>query len=258
MPHRLYLPDLEPPAVGAVIDVVGDEARHAVVVKRVALGEPVELRNGRGLVAEGQATDLRPPKGRGEASLSVQVTAARVEPPASPRVEVWSATPKGDRLEQMIDQLSQVGATSWRPLRTQRGVVDPREGKLGRLERVAVEACKQSGRAWVLTIDAPADLSAGLVAGAGTTVLLADAEGESSPRPMAGDAPGTLRVLIGPEGGFTPDERQAARQAGVQLWRCGAHIMRTETAAVVAAARLMSAASGSGQFVGLRGRDAAG
>ena len=54
--------------------------------------------------------------------------------------------------EQLIDQLSQLGAASWRPMATRRSAIEPRSGKVTRLERIAGEAAKQCGRAWAMRV----------------------------------------------------------------------------------------------------------
>lgn len=246
MPHRLYIPDLAPPANRPadewVLNVTGDEARHAVAVKRVQVGEEIELRNGRGLIARGSVTRVAPPRGKHPGGLDLRIDSHQIAPPMTPSVEVWSATPKGDRVDQLIDQLSQVGAASWRPLTTERGVVDPRDTKLARLDRLAIEACKQCGRAWTLRLDDRADMSAALAPAAGTAIIMADGDAPEA-LPASTAAAITLRLLIGPEGGWSDRERAQAGVAGAALVRFGPLVMRTETAAVVAAARLVAVRS---------------
>ncbi|HMN42520.1 MAG TPA: RsmE family RNA methyltransferase [Phycisphaerales bacterium] len=220
----------------AVID--GDEAHHALRVKRVRPGERIELMDGRGGIAEGEVVegDL----GAKSRELHVRVTGVRREQPARPRVEIWTAVPKGGRVDEMIDQLAQVGAAAWRPLDTARGVVDPREAKMERLGRIAVEASKQCGRAWRLEIGPKATMDEALRAAPGVRVVVADASGS----PWSGaESSEHLRLLIGPEGGWTPEELAAARTANASISRFGPHVMRIETAAVAACAMLVSVAA---------------
>jgi 16S rRNA (uracil1498-N3)-methyltransferase len=137
----------------------------------------------------------------------------------------------------MIDGLSQVGAAAWVCLESARTVVHPREAKLARVERVAVESLKQCGRAWLLETGAKAAFSDAL--GQTGTVVIADTAGND---PLPTDAPDLapdLALFIGPEGGWTPEELAAARAVGAKVCRFGAHTMRIETAAVVACARLL-------------------
>src|SRR5262245_37916537 len=139
MGHRVYFPDLSDESA-APITITGEEAHHALRVKRLDVGESVELLNGEGLVGH---TRIRS-TGKTQDGWAMMLDLERLEevPPVAPCVCIAAATPKGERLEDMVDGLSQVGAYSWRPITTKRGVVDPGPGKLERLERVAIESMK--------------------------------------------------------------------------------------------------------------------
>lgn len=217
--------------VGDAFLIEGDEAHHAARVKRVEVGEVVEVLNGRGLVIGGRVEEIRK-KARGDGwEVALRVVEARVVERETPRVEVWSAVPKGDRFEEMIDQLTQVGVAEWSPLHAARSVVDPRQGKLDRVARRALEASKQCGRAWGMDLGPGGGLDEAL-RGFGTRVVIADAMGEAYRRSGAA----CIRVLVGPEGGWAPEEVDRARAAGATVARFGSHVLRLETAAVVAAA----------------------
>lgn len=216
-----------------MITVSGEEAHHALRVKRLEVGDGVELCDGRGLVA--QTKIAKTDKTRDGWVMGLEVVSRGLVPVMLPEVVVASAVPKGDRLEWMIDGLSQVGAAAWRPMGTKRSVVDPREGKLERMERVAVESMKQCGRAHVMRLDGMGAFK-DVVSGGGR-VVIADASGGEY------EASGGERVvvLIGPEGGWDAGELELARAAGAQVARFGPHVMRTEVAAVVAAAEVIGA-----------------
>lgn len=231
--HRFYYPQLGPGPETIVIE--GEEARHAARVKRLRVGEAVEVISGEGRRAAATFTAAHK---HGQAwSVELAGEVAVDDPPLAPRVEVCSPAPKGDRLEQMIDQLSQVGAAAWRPLVTDRSGPPPREGKLERLRRVTIEAAKQCGRSRLLEIGRPATLQEALGAPEGWLVRMLDGEGEAPDR--ADIRPYNLLILVGPEGGWTVPERSAAGQAGASLVRLGPLTMRIEVAAVVGAAAAM-------------------
>lgn len=224
------------PGTDETLHICGDEAHHALRVRRLGVGDRLGLRDGMGLVGEG--TIIGAEKRGGEWTMQVRVEESRRETPARPALHVLAAPPKGERLAEMIDGLSQVGAASWGPLRTARTVVDPREGKLERLARVARESLKQCGRAWTLAITPGAGVEALPARG----VIVADGSGE--PYTPCGDDEVTL--LIGPEGGFTPEELARLRGAGARMASFGRHVLRTEVAAVVAAGIIMHQERGAG------------
>ncbi len=222
-------------AGGGTLVITGDEARHALLVKRLEPGEEVEILDGRGGRARAKLIRGEARGARG-ASAEFEVTALERVPPVTPIVHVYTATPKGDRVGEMIDQLSQAGAASWSPLTTARGAVEPRDSKLLRLERIAISAAKQCGRAHVMTIGSPVD-----VRGAGGTgkLIVADASGEVYCADEATGKDEPRHLLVGPEGGWTPEELAALRARGARVCRFGPHAMRIETAAVVAVGVVM-------------------
>lgn len=236
--------DLTP---GLLIEVGGEEAHHAVKSKRLAAGDSVGLLDGRGRVATARIEGVEK-AGKGDWRLRLAVGEVEQAEPVRPWLEIVAAAPKGPRLEGMIDQLSQAGASSWRPLASDRVVVDPREGKLDRMGRVAKEAAKQCGRAYLMAIGGRMTLARALAApdedGAKARVLIADAGGAPISKALAGEPGGSVRVLVGPEGGWTDEERALAIAGGATAVGLGPHVLRTETAAVVAAA-LVRAATGA-------------
>jgi 16S rRNA (uracil1498-N3)-methyltransferase len=143
----------------------------------------------------------------------------------------------------MVEGLSEVGAAAWIPLRTERSVVEPRMTKLDRLSRLAVESAKQCGRAWFLRIEQERTLRDALARAAGTRVIVADASGVGAG--VGADETertetAVVRVVVGPEGGWTAEELASARDAGAVVTRFGPHSMRVETAAVAAAAVVLN------------------
>ncbi|HLP86009.1 MAG TPA: RsmE family RNA methyltransferase [Phycisphaerales bacterium] len=232
MPHCIYQPDTSA-QTGEIITVSGPEAHHAIRVKRLEQGDPVHLLSGTGERAACVIDAIRKPRGEWEISLRVDHVVR--EPRLSPQVLVRSGVPKGDALEQMIDGLSQVGAAAWSPLRSARTVVDPRDAKLTRLHRVCEESLKQCSRAWLMDIREGVTLDAALQS-PHSTLVIADASG--TPYTAASDE---VTLLIGPEGGFAPEELAAARAAGARVCTFGFHVMRIEVAAVVATAHIIAA-----------------
>ena len=145
MADRVYLPDAR--ERGPILVVEGDEAHHLGRVRRVVVGEMVEVFDGRGFgsLAEVVKVDKR--------SVELRMVGDPL-PDRQPalRLTVASALPRGERVDWMVEKLSELGVERLVPLVTSRTVVDPRPAKLERLRRTAVEAAKQCGRNTLLEI----------------------------------------------------------------------------------------------------------
>lgn len=241
--HRIHLEDLPPLSVGQSFLIEGDEAQHALRVKRLRPSEHVLLLNGRGFSAH---AIYEPSPAHHRDQLNLRILSIETQPPPSVRIEIWSSVPKGDALSQMIDQLAQAGAWRWRPLLCARSVTDPASLRIDRLTRISREASKQSGRLWDLTIGAPVKANAvrAALSTSDPLLLVADAKGENCPeiRPGTGENPAAV-ILIGPEGGFTDEEMDHfVRADGARPLWLGPHILRLETAAVAACSIALSRA----------------
>jgi 16S rRNA (uracil1498-N3)-methyltransferase len=239
--HRIWL-EAFPDQVGAALVVAGEEAQHAIRVKRLEAGDTVHFLDGRGRIGIGRIDETRKTARHGWEMVCTLTQITLAEHPRV-AVHVLSAVPKGDRLEQMVDSLVQAGAESWAPLLSERLVVEPREGKLARLVRVTQESSKQSGRPWVLNLGDGVEFDTAIKSAAADPsglVILADGSGVPVAQLFASQptlrAATSIRLLIGPEGGWSEGELSAARAAGVLIASFGPHVMRIETAAVVAAA----------------------
>ncbi len=236
--HRIHW-DGPLPVEGTAATVGEDEAAHALRVKRMRIGEAIELLDGSGGVARGKVESVAGSGGGRRGGLVVRVERVRHEGEVRPRVEVWAATPKGARVDEMVEGLSEVGAAAWIPLRAERSVVEPRMTKLDRLSRLAVESAKQCGRAWFLRIEQERTLRDALTRANGTRVIVADASGVGADE-IERTETAVVRVVVGPEGGWTAEELASARDAGAVVTRFGPHSMRVETAAVAAAAVVLN------------------
>lgn len=241
--HRIWLEDMASP--GQILEISGDEAAHASGAKRLRVGEHVELLNGAGWVGTG-VVDAPPhlvhKSRRHEPTVRVRVESTRLVPQRGPRIEICTAVPKGGRLDDMIDQLTQIGAHAWVPLMTERGVAETNDHKALRLQRVVRESCKQSGRPWAMELCEPIELSDAMRKSAHLTPLFADAGGVAMREcfPLRVQEHCTLRILIGPEGGWSERERQEAAACGISVVAMAPHVMRIETAAVAAAAQAIA------------------
>ena len=196
-----------------------DDAHHLFRVLRVRDGEVVTVTDGGGgwLVTQVAGQVLHP-------------VSDPVFEPAPAQLTIASAIPKGDRAEWLVQKLTEIGVARIVLVHCARSAVrwegERGERHLQRARRVAREAAMQSRRVWMPDIAGPESLSAVVLQ---PNVVLAAPEGVA-PADLA-VTPAT--VVIGPEGGFTPDELAC----GAPSVRLGDTILRVETAAIVAAAR---------------------
>jgi 16S rRNA (uracil1498-N3)-methyltransferase len=155
------------------------------------------------------------------------------------RLTVVQALLKGDALEEVVQHATEIGVAGFRLVVTARCIardISPR--KLERLRAIAREAAEQSERGVVPVVDGPVGLPAAVTPG---SVLLHERHDGSRLSLLA--APGAL--IIGPEGGFTAGEVDAAVEVGARLAGLGPRILRSRTVAVAAAAVVLS---GTGDF----------
>jgi 16S rRNA (uracil1498-N3)-methyltransferase len=183
----------------------------------------------------------------------VQITgSAEVPPRPLIRVTVAQALGKGDKFEQVIQHGTEIGASAFIPLATSRtiGTVDERRStaKVERWSYIAKGAAEQSGRGEIPPVHPSRDFGGimPLFAEYALTLLL-DACGEPLPRILRGRSnveESSCLLLVGPEGGFTPEEVETARKAGAIIASIGPFILRTETAALAALSQLLFWAAG--------------
>jgi len=232
------VPSLSEGVVGGSLEMVGSEARHAVV-RRTRVGEPVALTDGAGRTAVCTVSSVT------KSSVSVRVLEVVSVPAESPRVVVVQAIPKGDRGELAVEMLTEVGADVIVPWAAARSVAVWRGERatksLARWRSVAREAAKQSRRSWFPVVAEPASTSdvVSLVRDAGLAVVLHEA---SASRVASLEVPtdGDIVVVVGPEGGISDEELAVFAAVGAEPVRLGSSVLRTSTAGVAATAVLLS------------------
>jgi len=225
---RLYVPfDL---IAGAPVSLDVDQTRYLVSVMRRGVGDEIALFNGRD--GEWRARIAVVAKRAVQLVLEDRLKAQD----AGPDLDLIIALVKRTRLETIIEKAAELGARRVRPVATAR--TNAETARTARLRAIAVEAAEQTGRLDVPQIDEPVRLDALLRDWQdGRRLLFCDEGGDAAPvlQALAGQAPGPWAILIGPEGGFSPEERARLRALDYAVpASLGPRILRADTAAISA------------------------
>ena len=241
MSTRFYSPN---PAQNGKLRLAAEEARHLSRVCRLGVGDVVEVFDGKGHATKAEIVMV----GHGLVELTP------IGPPlvvGSPpfRLTLASAVPKGDRFDWLVEKATELGVERLIPLVTERSVVEPGDAKLERLRRGIVEASKQCGRNQLMILDTPVrwDQWAGLQSD--SIRFLADPAGMPASGWPAIRLGSFVILAVGPEGGFTQQEKTKARETGWHAIGLGPTILRTETGGLAGCAALFAHGSEDVQTV---------
>ena len=232
---RVFCPNLQ--AGPNVLDE--DEAHHVVRVLRLDDGDRVCLFDGLGHEAHGRIDSIT------RAHVTVVADAMAPRPfDLRFRLTLAVAMTKAHRQSYLVEKCTELGVAALWPLLCERSVVQPADAAVDKWSRRAVEACKQSGRAWVPAVESPqpvdraiarrGEFAISLTAVPGATRGLHDAF-----RPL--DADTRILIFVGPEGGWTPAELSAFSVSSIEGVALSPTVLRTETAAVAICAAIASA-----------------
>ncbi len=212
-----------------IITLAPNEASHAVKSRRLGVGQAVRLFNGNGLVGLGKISKVE------RREVTVILESVSLKERLKRRVSVAVAVPKGDRQKVMVDMLTQIGVAEIIPLCCEYSVSKYNHKVAAKWSRAAIEGCKQSHNPWVPSISTELDLDE-LLNDSKRNFVVANADGESPQKIL--DSRSEVTVIVGPEGGFSESEFRKLSQLAVPSMRIGEYILRTETAAIVAASLL--------------------
>jgi len=232
---RFYCP--QPLASGATVDLPESVAHHLHVV-RMQPGEALTLFDGRG----GQYAATLGEIGKRRASAMVGAhEPVEVELPYS--LTLAQGLPEGSKMDWIIEKAVELGVAAVQPLAAQRSVVrlsgERAEKRHLHWQGVIVAAAEQSGRNRLARLAPVADLKPWLATpSTAPRILLSPRATQSLAGWAQSNTPQDLTLLVGPEGGFTREEEDAALAAGALALSMGPRVLRTETAALAAMAVL--------------------
>ncbi len=217
----------------ATLAIEGDEFHHLARVLRKKTGERVLVTDGHGLRCEARITSV------GKKLLEAEILASEMLQRPTTRVTVALALLKApQRFDLFLEKATELGVTSIIPLITARTISQPSneklEGKLNRWKSILLSASRQSKRCYLPELTEPMAFSRALKLD-GYDIRLMPHELSEAPPEVECCGKNTL-FLIGPEGGFTSSEAEAARGVGFQEISLGRTILRAETAAIFSVA----------------------
>ena len=216
-----------------VVNIEGDDARHIARSLRMAVGDEITVSDGEGTEYACRLTKIRDELC--EAELLEERHGAG-EPSA--HIVLYMAYPKGDKLEVVIQKAVELGASEIVPFESERCIKRPKAEKIekqtARLQRIAEEAAKQCGRSKVPTVLPPASFKSAIEQAASCELSLFCYEGESDKSLKNAlsslSSPKSISLIVGSEGGFSPEEAEYAAKCGCTSVSLGKRILRCETA----------------------------
>jgi 16S rRNA (uracil1498-N3)-methyltransferase len=227
------------------VTLATEEARHLRDVLRLRVGDEAFVFDGEGREYLCHITESL----RSSARLEVREAVEPASPESPLSLTLAVALLKGEKFDLVVQKATELGVTRILPVITKRADVRPREQgeplrRGARWQRLALEACKQSGRARLLEIVEPISFTALLkddaIENAGARLMFAERSGQSLAEIFnRSDArPSALTALVGSEGGWEDEEISQAADSGWTIVTLGGRILRAETAAITVAALL--------------------
>ena len=231
--------DLQLPGIGSTVSLTGPEAKHAVAVRRMVIGEAIQLTDGKGLRVRGTVTATS------SSLLELKVVEVNQEDGPSLEITLVQALAKGDRDELAIQAATELGVSRVIPWQASRSISrwDSAKEAKGRLrwQQVVNEAGKQSLRViWPVVEKSVTTAELAKQVTSFDLVLVLDTTGSKLLSDVAIPKSGKLAIVVGPEGGIEANELELMASVSAQLVNLGANVLRTSTAgpAVIAALTL--------------------
>lgn len=233
---RFYCPEIL--AQSGTAELPEQAAHHAARVLRLQAGDRVSVFNGRGGEGEARITDI----GKRNVTLEI-VDWHDVERESPLQVLLAQAISAGEKMDFTLQKAVELGVGDIQPLASERSVVrlsgERAEKRVAHWQGVVIAACEQSGRNRVPEVAPIRPLLDWLGRQDGGVRLMLSPVAEVGLRDLPKPT-GNITLLIGPEGGLSPAEAEAAQRYGFTPVRLGARVLRTETAALAALAAMQT------------------
>ena len=223
---------------GAEVVLPEDVAAHLLRVLRLQVGDSCVLFNGNGHDYDARISAL------GKRDARAQIVGVRHLDNESPlRIVLLQGIARGEKMDWILQKATELGVARILPVMSERSEVkldaERADKRLAHWRGIVVSACEQSGRATVPEIAAPQALAQAAAQRAGRGIIL---------DPFADDTLSSLHdtglrectIAIGPEGGWSPRDREQLIAAGYEGLRLGPRVLRTETAGIAAIAALQA------------------
>jgi 16S rRNA (uracil1498-N3)-methyltransferase len=240
---RLFVPEVR--LRGDTVTLEAEDHHYLTKVLRLAVGDELAVFDGIGAEWDARISKV------GGRSTEVALLGRRTVPSASPApITLVQAIPRGDRMDWIVQKATELGVSRVVAVLTKRSVARPPAGaaRATRWATIAEGAARQSGRADVPAVEGPLPLAEALeraeAFGAARFVLWEGTRGRPLRQALPSDASRGICLLIGPEGGFEPQEVAAAEARGFVPVGLGPRILRVETAALVALALVQAEVGG--------------
>lgn len=246
--HTSYVPPTQ--VDEDIATLTGDEHHHLRNVRRIRTGENIRLIDGKGTVSIAKVLDTEITD-----ATQAEILSREFHAPRLPSLTLFQAMPKHDKMELILQKTTELGVTQIVPMHTERSSQKPSQNRCERWHRVIISATKQCGRAWLPELSPPQKFEACLAQVKQFALSLLCCENETERhiktvlrhhegqalalrenREGQGQGAASIAIFIGPEGGFSAEEVNAAIEKGCLPVTLGQNILRTETAAIAAIA----------------------
>lgn len=236
MPHFYVDPDN---IKDKFFSISGDQAHYVLNVRRFKNNDEIMIFDGLGNSYKAQITSVS------KNEVSGKIISSSYKMPTF-KVNLYTAIPKSDRFEWLIEKCSEIGVSTITPINTKRSITTEfSKNKSERYEKISISASSQCGRNDIMKINAPIDFKIACknVAANKNFVNILPWKNESqslSKEMIANPHCNGANIFIGPEGGFENKEIDSAKCLDIKIISLGENILRVETAAIVASVLILN------------------